>query len=422
MICLGVSRYYSYQVAKDIVREEYTKADNALKTALSWIPCRQKLGSLCFDLQHIHHLRGDRLLGEAKNQVTPEGARPSPDYFYLLKKARDHYLKAVVLNPYDIKPAKGLAESTFLLEKALLRFYPGKENPYNALSCYEKLAELRPNGLTVHYMMARYFYFKGMDDALARAVSHIAFLYPNDAVNKQIQKEEFYSSRLDPAMVQGVKQAIAEKRYLRRANLVMARLVEKDSDFIQALEYQQRGMAIKMYRNSVYDYIRLGRLFLDIEDNKASYKAFDEALAVSNDFTAGFKRIYHVFHKKKADRAFLEFAGNLESKRKQIPVIVSLRMARADINLKLYEQARQRLAHMIEDRPDPEAFYLLAIAAEQQAQWDDMEVNIQKASSLDPDECRYYSKFAKALFKQGKNIQAKFQQEKARACKALQKN
>lgn len=410
MVCMSVSRYYSYQAEKNIVFEEYVKADNDLGRALSWMPVKAGIPPFSFDLQRIHYLWGTRLLFEAKEEN-----------FSLIEKAREHFLKAVALNPYDIKPAKGLAETTFLLEKARHRLNPEMENPYNALPFYQTLLTLRPAGITVHYMTARYYYFKSMNEALAGVVSKIAFLCPDDAVNGQLQKEDFYSSQLDQAVVQGVSKAIAEKKSLRRACLAMARLVEKEGDFSRALEYQQRGMNITAHRNSMWDYMRLGRLFLEAGDKNAAYESFEKVLAESKNFNDAFKRIYYTFHRSGADKAFLEFADNLEDRHKKLPGIVSLLTARIRIDLGLYEAAGRGLIRMIEANPDPEAYYLLGVMAEKQAQWDDMELNIQKATALNPDECRYYDKFAKSLFKQGKNIQAKLQQDKAAACKASNK-
>lgn len=410
MVCMSVSRYYAYQAEKNIVFEEYIKADNDLGRALSWLPVKAEIPPFNFDLQRIHYLWGEGFLSEAKEQN-----------FSLLEKAREHFLKAVALNPYDIKSAKGLAETTFLLEKGLHLLNPEKENTYNALPFYQTLLKLRPAGITVHYMIARYYYFKGMEEALAGAVSQIAFLCPGDAVNGQLQKEEFYSSQLDQAVVQGVSKAIAEKKSLRTACLAMARLVEKEGDFSRALEYQQRGMAITAYRNSMWDYIHLGRLLLETGDNKAAFSAFENALVESDNFNNSFNRIYDTFHRLGADKAFLEFGGSLGSDRKKLPGVVTLQMARTRIDLGLYEPAGKDLIRMIAANPDPEAYYLLAVIAEKQAMWDDMELNIQKAAVLNPDECKYYSKFAQALYKQGKNTQAKFQQEKAAACKASNK-
>lgn len=421
MVCMGVSRYYSYQAAKNIVFEEYTKVDYELGKALLWIPVKAEIPPFSFDLQRIHYLWGHRFLSEAKGLEITDRTDLSRRDLSLFEKARDHFLKAVALNPYDIKPAKGLAEITFLLEKAWHSLYPEKENPYNALPCYQILSKLRPAGITVHYMMARYYYFKGMNEALTGAVAQIVFLCPNDAVNGHLQKEDFYSSQLDQAVVQGVSKAIVEKKSFRKACLVMARLAEKNGDVSQALEYQQKGMVITAHRNSLWDYIRLGRFFLEAGDNKAAYKTFEKALDESNNLNDSFKRIYHTFHRLKADKAFIEFAVSLGKKRKKMPGIVSLQVARTRIGLGLYEPARIGLIHMIEANPDPEAYYLMAVMAEKQEQWDDMELNIQKATVLNPDECRYYNKFAKALYKQGKNTQAKLQQKKAASCKASNK-
>ena len=417
MISLGFSRYHSHIASIRINKMEYDQASIELQKALSLIPLKASFNLFNSDLQRIYYLLGKTFLFKAKNF---EGGNTSSSYLRTLEKAREYYLLAAGFNPDDIQPAKGLAESTGLLEKASDDLFPEKENPYNALPLYRSLAELRPNGLTVHYMIARYLHYKGKDRELSNTIKHIAAIFPGDAVNGDLRAEAFYSPELREPVKKGVQKAIAKGVHQRQAYFAMAKLMEEENEDAQAIEFYLKGMIFRKSKNNENIYIHLGRLFSKLKKNKQAFEAFEKGLYLSTDFERSLKQIYHIFKKQGAYQDFLDFSTQIEEK-KGSSRIVNLFIARARMALGFNELARARLLGMVSEKPDSEAFYLLAVIAETQGDWDTMELNIQKATVLEPDKCHYYSKFAKALYKQGKNIQAKIQQIRAGQCSEKKK-
>ena len=391
---------------------EYVQANNELQKSLSLIPLNASFNLFNSDLQRIHTLLGKTFLFKAKNQG---GNMTSSAYFSTLETSREHYALAAGLNPDDIKAAKGLAESTGVLEKVFADLSPVKENPYNALPLYRKLAQIRPNGLTVHYMIARYLHTRGMDRELSNTVEHIAAIFPNDAVDGDLKAEDFYSPELGEPIKKGIQTAIAKGIHQRQAYFAMAKLLEAENELSNAIEFYQKGMAVKKYRNTTNNFIHLGMLFVKTKKIEQAFEAFENGLYHSNEFERSFKRIYHVFKKQGAYPEFLDFSAQIEDTTDSSG-IVGLCIARARMKLGLNELARARLLRMISEKPSSEAFYLLAVIAETESDWDTMELNIQRATVLEPGKCHYYSKFAKALYKQGKNVQAKIQQARAGKC------
>ena len=62
-----------------------------------------------------------------------------------------------------------------------------------------------------------------------------------------------------------------------------------------------------------------------------------------------------------------------------------------------YHQAQRILKELNQERPTAEACYWLARIAEKKKDWDSMELAIQKATVLDPENSRYHLIFSKVL-------------------------
>jgi hypothetical protein len=418
MICISVSRYHSHVGAKHTNTLALSKAVLQLEKALAFIPYRAGFHLFDPDLARNHTLIGKTCLLQAK---ALEGEKTGRKYLNLLERSHKHFSLAFNLNPHDIKPAKGLAEATGLLEFEFSRQVFDKANPYNALPCFQELAKLRPNGLTVHYMIARYLDQKGLEEELFNAVAHIAFLRPGDVTNGDLKRERFYSTKLKDPIQKGLEAAIQQGSYSRPAYFALSRLMEEENNILNAIDQYKKGMEIQAYLNNTNTFIHLGTLYLQNNETGPALNAFETGLGLSPDFEHSFKRIFHTFKKHKAFAGFIEFAGKLETKIGPLDSI-HLSIAKARMELGLNELARARLLRMLSNKSNPEGFYLLSVIAEQENDWDAMEINIQKALVLDPGKCHYYSKFAKALFKQDKTIQAQAQKAKERQCSTAEQN
>jgi len=197
--------------------------------------------------------------------------------------------------------------------------------------------------------------------------------------------------------------------------------VEKDNEISKSIELFKKGLDTQAYKNTAENFIKFGVLLLKDKKTDQAFEYFEKGLQDSSDYKKSLEQIYHFFHKEKAYESFLNFAAFI-GKKFNPPDIVNLFIARARMKMELYDLAKAGLLQMVSNKPNTEAFYLLSVIAEKEGDWDSMELNIQRASALDPKKCLYYSKFAKALNKQGKNIQAKIQQARAKQCFASKIN
>lgn len=412
LVSLTLSRYYFHGAnRKTILHKDYAAGYRGYNRALNVLPTGIGPFFCRVDQLRIHHAIGQFFLVQAKNTVN------ILDRYGSLITAGMHFKSATDINSHDVDPAKGLAETTALLERYYSVLFPRKPNPHDALPLYETLVQLRPEGLTVHYMTARYLYGKNMTQALSKAVEQIAFIFPADVINGDLKAEIFYSDRLHQATARGLDRAVAEGRQRRNAFLALSRMAEDDNDFSLAIGYYQKAMAYKKYKNNAGHYLHLGTLFLKTGQADNAFASFQNVLAISPSFDSHFNRIYQIFTGRESAYQFLEFTGTLDEKIiARHPVVVGICVARARMSLGLNELARAGLLQMVSEKSDARAYYLLSRIAEMEKDWDEMEINIQKATVLDPDNCGYYYEFARALSRQGKHTRAAMEKARAKTC------
>ncbi len=360
------------------------------------------------DKHDIHAYLGKIYQSMAKQA---DGQVPS-DYTDLLIKAENHYQLSIELNPYDIDVLKGRAEVGFLLEKTGNR-------SFNALPFFEQLALMTPNDVESHYSIAAYFHYKDFKERLLETVSHLIAIYPADY--SRVKTKDFFSPDLKPAIKQGIESAIRNSVNLKQAYFAMGQFYRDEKNYTEAIAYYQKGLSDRTGRNSIHPYLELGRMQLDAGLTEPAIKTFK---AVANSFPASdglIRRIYHIFKTRKKFDTFLTFADRMG----HVGVLsgdLGIYIAKARIELGLFGLARARLLQIIADKENPEAYSLLALIGEKEKDWDNMELNIQRATLLSPSNCKYYSIFAKALARQGKKVQAEIQRKKARECINSKKN
>ncbi len=411
MISISVSRYQSYLGTKSFNRGKLDPAVFHFNNALSLIPFGQWEHLFGPDLA-----RNKMMLGKTVYRLAIKEA-DSDKRLNLLEKSRQYLLEAHIISPLDIKPVKGLALSLKALEFESRNHFPEKHNPYNALPMYEKMAQIRPNGLTVHYMIARYFFKKEMHDDLKKTVEHIAFLKPGDFLNGDLTSEPFYDETLNASLVKGLEHSIARDVHPRDAYMALSKLLEQRDEYQPALENYKKAVRIRESANKSYHYQRLGRLYLKNRLFPEAFASFNKSLDISLNLTKDIHTIFRIFKKENQIDEFIKYAGSVKDQYKNLQPF-GMVIARARIKQGFDNLAKAGLLKMLAEQPGPEVFYLLSNIAEKEGNWDEMELYIQRASVLDPDNCQYYLKFAKALYKQGKVYQAK--EKEALKIKCLQ--
>ena len=165
-------------------------------------------------------------------------------------------------------------------------------------------------------------------------------------------------------------------------------------------------------KNSSDDYLGLGRLYLMQGKAGQSYPGFCKALEKSGNKTRTLKRIYSLFKKANYFKSFLQFLTKVKY---QVVSQYDLDMAAAicHMDMKELDQAKSILIRLGQTWKKDQVFYFLAVIAQKQQDWDQMELAAHKAVSLKPAEEKYHYLFAKSLARQKKYSQAESAVSKA---------
>lgn len=356
------------------------------------------------DLQRIHTSLGkvwyEKARKEKINQI---------DHYAAMEKSLEHYKTALEFGTSDILAVKGIAQTTAELEFVFPNIFPGKENKYNALPLFDQVLKIHPANMESQKTIAKYLYKKGLKEELYAQIQHMAERSPS--CYSALKKESFYSPFLASAVKKGLEEAIEKKITLEYAYVSLSILLEDENQFFESAQYLKKAMEFQRIGKTTNNLIKLGFLFLKAEKKRLSAEAFLSGLNKTTTPQKHLDTIYNQFKKQKNYSGFVEFAifaevNNFTNDKLQLHV------AKAQIAQQLFEPAKETLRSINVAEPNPEAWYLLAIIAQKQKDWDAMELSIQKATVLDPYNGKYFNILANALIYQKKYESAvKYMQE-----------
>lgn len=321
------------------------------------------------------------------------------------KKAKDSYLRATRYNPLDAETAYGLARTESRLEQLYHRLHPEeKNNPYNPLPYFEKATHLRPNGITSHYAMAGYLYRHDNTLELIPIIRSMARMYP--PVYNYLKKEPLWSPPVKEAVKQGladaINESISERISLANAHKSMSFLLAEDKDWPDAIMHYQKALEVEDNKISAKDYIYLGRLYLQNRQVEEANISFIKALYSSTSLEKTFQTIGHTYKNSNHIDDFYTFYQEV-SRRFILSPKMHIISARYLMDLKQYRKSQRILMDLNRQTPTAEAYYWLARIAEREKDWDQMELNIQKATVLEPSNMNYRRMFYGLLKRLGKN-------------------
>ncbi len=316
------------------------------------------------------------------------------------KEIKESYLRAFRYNPLDAEIAHCLARTESRLEQLYGRLHPkNKNNPYHPLPYFEKAIHLRPNGISCHYSMARYLYRQNNVQALIPVVRSLAGMYPPVVTN--LKKEPLWSPSVKKAVKQGVLDTIRWGRQLESAHNAMSSILAEDKDWPDAIVHFQKLLECKKDKFFSQDYIHLGRLYLQNNQTHEANISFIRALSLSEPIEKAFQGICHIFNNKNHGDDFYTFYQEANH-----GLVFSPRMhvisACYFIDSKQYKRSQQILTELNRQEPTADAYYWLARIAEKEKDWDQMELNIQKATVLEPSNINYRRMFYGVLIRLGK--------------------
>lgn len=367
------------------------KAQNALteKSYTSAIEYLKKADLLKSDDYQIKRRLGQVTLELMKLEERPENAWPRT------LKAQEYFIAASRQNPLDAESVYGMA----MVESRLEQLYPfiisrAGNNPYQPLSWFKEAVRLRPSSITFRYAMAYYLYSTGKKDELLPLLQTLAGVYPQAYFN--LKKEAFWSPSVREAVKQGLEQAIEQDISLRNAHRAMSYIAAEDKDWEAAIRHYNQVLQYRTFENSTYDYFRLGSLYLKSEEQEKVEANFIKGLDRSRSRDKDLEWIYGQYRKENKLEGFTQFFLQVSNHFISTAAMEILH-ARAFIDLKEYDQAKEVLLTVNKRSPEAVAYYWLSHIAELEKEWDIMDLAIQKATVLDPENSEYHYKFSRVL-------------------------
>ena len=333
----------------------------------------------------------------------------------LSRKSRESYREAAAINPLDAQAAYGIARAEVRLAELYRYAHPeNKDTPHKPGLYFEEAIRLRPNGILYRYAYARYLHQNGRNHELTSAIRELARIYPPSY--NYFRKEAFWSSPVKEACKEGLEEAVKEKISPRSARMALSSMAARDQQWPAAILRYKEALRYKAFDNKPGNYIHLGGLYLKNGQFEEARTRFFRALNMSRSRDKEMARLYHLYRSQKQSERFERFYRDAD-RTLILPIGAEILLARTLMDLKQYNQARRILTERVQKRPDAAAYYWLARIAQAEKDWDAMELAIQKATVLEPENSGYHRLFSQALKRKKKFKRAAREAELARKYK-----
>jgi len=345
-----------------------------------------------------HDSRMFKALGEALH-VLSQG-KPAKKAFHLEKRAAEAFEKAAQLVPIDAEAYYGLARSTLRLEQMHALLHPtNQENPFRPLPYFHRAIDLRPNGILYRYAFAQYLFHTGDIYGFRKSIKNLVRTYPPTYYH--LKKEPFWSKSLYETVQLGLLQAVEAGTMLWHTYMALADLLELEQKPIEAIRYYSIALQHSPHKNLSTQQIHLGSLYLQSRQPTRAEQAFLLGLRQSASPTSDLRGIFSAYKTYAQPQSFIAFFKRADH---EIPFSLKDRLvvARALIETQAFFEARNLLDRLNRQRPTAEAHYLLYKVAREQKDLDSMELAIQKATVLEPQNSRYHYLFSHVLRQDGK--------------------
>lgn len=315
-------------------------------------------------------------------------------------KAKEAYRRAFELSPIDAESAFALARGETRLEHLYPFLYPDHDhNPHYALPYFQDAIRLRPNATAYHYAFATYLYYHKKDKEFLSVIRELARMSP--LAYNRLRKEQFWSPSVREAVKRGIEKAADEGIDPRNAHSILSSLLAEEKDWEGAIsQFKKASLYQPVFNHSGY-YAHLGRLFLENRQFEEAGESFIKALYMSETREKDLERLLRIYQNKGYTEGFFQFYEKVRD-RFLLSDKTDILLARALMNLKRYNEARQLLNNLNEKKPLAEAYYWLARLANQENDLGAMELAIQKATVHDPGNSRYHLLFSQVLARRQK--------------------
>ena len=397
LVTIALSGTLFYFVGSRLVSQiYYTKANSAFKGNYNWIAVQYLKKAIDYQPNDIIFWRK---LAETYYTIGEKEASIQGAFIYA-DKARKAFLKANQLNSLDAAAVIGLAKAEGRLQQLYPYLYPGSpNNPYDPLPYFASAIKLKPNGIPYHFALARYLYQSGREQELLQTAQSLARMYPG--VYDLLKREPLWSTEVHAAVKRGLQEAIEEKIAVKEAHRSLSYALADEQNWSEATYHFKEALSYQR-EISDRDYIQLGRLYLNDDLTEESIVSFIKALTISPDKEKSLGAITNIFDNRNHQNEFSSFYSEIDTHFFLSPEMHII-AAKKFIDLKQLDKARSILTAVNENRPNGDAYYWLARIAEIEKDWDAMEINIQKATVLEPTNQHYRNVFLQLRKRLGKD-------------------
>jgi Tfp pilus assembly protein PilF len=374
----------------------YTKANTAFKANYYWIAVQHLKKAIDYQPNDTIFWRklAETYYTIGEKEVSLQGA------FIYADKARKAYSEANQLNPLDAAAVIGLAKAEGRLQQLYPYLYPASpSNPYDPLPYFVSAIKLKPNGIQYHFALARYLYQTGREQELLQTAQSLSRMFPG--VYDLLKREPLWSADVQAAVKKGLQEAIEEKIAVKEAHRSLSYALADEQNWSEATYHFKEALSYQR-EISDRDYIQLGRLYLNDDLTEESIVSFIKALTISPDKEKSLGAITNIFDNRNHQNAFSSLYSEIDTHFFLSPEMHII-AAKKFLDLKQLDKARHILIAVNEMRPDAAAYYWLARIAETEKDWDAMEINIQKATVLEPTNQHYRNVFLQLRKRLGKD-------------------
>ena len=299
------------------------------------------------------------------------------------------------MNSLDAHSAFGMARAETRLAELYRYLHPeNKQVPHEPDSYFKEAIRLRPNGISYRYAYARYLHSKGRNDELASSVRNLARIYPPSY--NYLRKEAFWSPPVMEACKEGLEAAVKGNTSSREAHMALSSMMALEKQWPAAISRYKEALRYKAFDNNAGNYMHLGGLYMKNGQFDEARDCFFRALTMSRSRDKVMAQLYSLYrnekHSERFERVYREADRTLI-----LPAGTEILLARTLMDLKQYNQAQRILTELIQKRPNAEAYYWLAHIFQAEKDWDGMELAIQKATVLEPENSAYHLLFSQVL-------------------------
>ena len=401
LVTVALSGTLLYVVGNRLLSQiYYAKAKSAFKDNYHWIAVRHLKAAIRYQPNDFMFWRK---LADVYNTIGEQENSFQRAFMYAVR-ARKAYLESNRLNPLEASTVIGLAISEARLQQLYPHLYPDRtDNPYNPLPYLKSAIKLRPNEIRYHFALARYLHQSGRIQELLQEAQSLARLFPG--VYDRLKNEPLWSPEVQAAVKKGLQEAIDEKIVAKEAHRSLSQMLAAENNWPEALLQFEKALS---YQRDISpeDYIQLGRLRLYNNDASESIDSFIKAMTLSPDKENRLDAITRIFDSRSHQHEFSLFYSDIEKNFLLSPEMQII-AARKFIDLNQLDRARHVLTAVNDYRPNGDAYYWLARIAEIEKDWNAMEINIQKATVLEPANKHYRNVFMQLRKRLGKDKGAK---------------